>query len=39
MKIDRFKAQVNSMARTNRFNLAMFGTGGAVSGLRMRGLH
>ena len=27
MKIDRFKAQIDSLQRNNRYNVAMFGTG------------
>ncbi len=38
MKIDRFKAQIDDMQRTNRYNVAMFGTGNRNSGLAIRGI-
>ena len=38
MKIDRFKAQMDSLQRGNRYNVAMFGTGTKNGGLSIRGL-
>jgi hypothetical protein len=38
MKIDRFKSQMDSLQRGNRYNVAMFGTGAKVGGLAVRGL-
>ena len=38
MKIDRFKAQIDDLQRLNRYNVAMFGTGSANSGLAVRGI-
>ena len=38
MKIDRFKAQIDSLQRPNRYNVSMFGTGAKTSGLSIRGL-
>ena len=38
MKIDRFKAQMDSLQRGNRYNVAMFGTGDKNTGLAIRGL-
>ena len=36
MKIDRFKAQMDSLQRGNRYNVAMFGTGTKNGGLSIR---
>jgi hypothetical protein len=38
MKIDRFKAQIDSLQRQNRYNVSMFGTGAKTGGLSIRGL-
>ena len=38
MKIDRFKAQIDDLQRSNRYNVSMFGTGAKNSGLAIRGL-
>ena len=38
MKIDQFKAQYDTMARPNRFNVAIFGVGNKVKGLKLRGI-
>ena len=38
MKLERFKAQIDNLQRSNRFNVAIFGTGGKVTGLSMRGI-
>ena len=38
MRIDRFKAQIDDLQRLNRYNVAMFGTGSANSGLAVRGI-
>ena len=38
MKIDRFKAQIDSLQRNNRYNVAMFGTGAKNTGLAIRGI-
>ena len=39
MKIDRFKVNFTDLARQNRFNVAMFGTGNKVTNLSMKGVH
>ena len=38
MKIDRFKAQIDSLQRNNRYNVAMFGTGHKNNGLAILSL-
>ena len=38
MKIDRFKAQIDDLQRSNRYNVSMFGTGAKNSGLAIRGI-
>ena len=38
MKIDRFKAQIDNLQRSNRYGVSFFGTGAAVTGLSIRGL-
>ena len=38
MKIDRFKAQIDDLQRSNRYNVSMFGTGAKNAGLAIRGL-
>ena len=38
MKIDRFKAQIDDLQRSNRYNVSLFGTGAKNSGLAIRGL-
>ena len=38
MKIDRFKAQIDNLQRSNRYAVSFFGTGAAVTGLAIRGI-
>lgn len=38
MKIERFKAQIDNLQRSNRYNVAMFGTGAKNGGLSIRGI-
>ena len=38
MKIDRFKANIDNLQRSNRYNVSMFGTGNKNSGLAVRGI-
>ena len=38
MKLERFKAQIDNLQRSNRYNVAMFGTGDKVGGLSIRGI-
>ena len=38
MNIDRFKAQIDNLQRSNRYNVAFFGTGAKTSGIAIRGI-